>query len=70
MEHVESRKSERDSSRFDIFFVLNIKSQNFLNLLKTIRQKNLGQIRVLRERLISVKGKNFNVQTQYDNVRC
>lgn len=57
IEHVESRRNESDKGRFDIFLSLMIASQSLLSLMRAIRQGNLGEISILREKLISVRGK-------------
>lgn len=57
IEHVESRRNETNRSRFDIFLSLMIASQSLLGLMRAVRQGNLGEISVLREKLISVKGR-------------
>ncbi|KAH9406020.1 hypothetical protein TYRP_014318 [Tyrophagus putrescentiae] len=55
IEHVESRRNESDKGRFDIFLSLMIASQSLLSLMRAIRQGNLGEISILREKLISVR---------------
>lgn len=57
IEHIESRRNETNRGRFDVFLSLMIASQSLLSLMRAVRQGNLGEITVLREKLISVKGK-------------
>ena len=56
IEHIETRPNELDGNRFDIFLSVFISSPSLLNLMRNIRQGNLGDVNVLREKLISVRG--------------
>lgn len=55
IEHIESRKNDHNDKIIEIFISMIISSQSLLNFIKAIRQGGLGQIAILREKLISVK---------------
>ena len=56
IEHLESRKSLEYKNSFDLLVTLNISSNGLLHLIKSMRQNNLAEITLLREKLISIKG--------------
>lgn len=60
IEHIESRPNEFDRKRFDIFMSVMISPTNLLKFMKSMRMAGLGEISLLREKLISVKGKKTN----------
>lgn len=62
IEHIETRRNvelstggKDKASRFDVFFGLTISSQDVLGLMKALRQGNLGEVSVLRDKLISLR---------------
>lgn len=61
IEHIETRRNldfstgAKKASRFDIFFGLFISPQDVLGLIKALRQGNLGEVSVLRDKLISLR---------------
>jgi hypothetical protein len=56
IEHLESRKTAEEKKNFDIFMGLEISSNGLLHLMKSLRQANLADVTILREKHISVKG--------------
>lgn len=55
IEHLESRQNEKDQKCFDIFMSVMITPANLLTFMKSARQTGLGEVSLLREKLISVK---------------
>ena len=55
IEHLESRQNEKDRKCFDIFMSVMITPANLLTFMKSARQAGLGEVSLLREKLISVK---------------
>ncbi|KAJ6219694.1 hypothetical protein RDWZM_005506 [Blomia tropicalis] len=66
IEHIETRPNELDGNRFDIFLSVFISSPSLLNLMRNIRQGNLGDVNVLREKLISVRDFCTHIMTKYE----
>lgn len=55
IEHIESRQNANDGKCFDIFMSVMITPTNLLTFMKSVRQSGLGEVSLLREKLISVK---------------
>ncbi|XP_074604948.1 tyrosine hydroxylase ple [Brevipalpus obovatus] len=55
IQHIESRRSGNGLEKFDVFIALKISPSGLLHLMRSLRNANLAQCEVLKEKLISIK---------------
>ncbi|KPM03107.1 tyrosine 3-monooxygenase-like protein [Sarcoptes scabiei] len=55
VEHLETRKNATNEKRFDVFCTLLVTTSDLLLFMKSIRHSGLGDVSLLRDKLISVK---------------
>lgn len=58
IDHIESRRHQQDVDKSELFLAVEISPSGLLHLIKSLRHGNLAQIEILKEKLISIKGKN------------
>lgn len=57
IDHIESRRHQFDEDKSDVFLSLKISPSGLLHLIKSLRNANLAQVEILKEKLISIKGR-------------